>query len=203
MILVYLIYVDESGDTGARPGSSKLFVLSALVVHELRWHEIMRQVIDLRANLRHQYGLKLREEIHAAAFVHAPGELARIPKSMRLRILRDVIEFEASLQDISIINILVDKSSKDEGYDVFENAWRALIQRFENTVSYRNFPGPRIPRISVSWLSTGRTSRSSEVYLGECACTIRYRAVAAMAIGRCLSELWSRTPCTGTRCTRI
>ena len=38
--------------------------------------------------------------------------------------------------------IIVDKSNKSVGYDVFSNAWGALLQRFENTISHRNFPGP-------------------------------------------------------------
>ena len=37
---------------------------------------------------------------------------------------------------------MVDKKGKPATYDVFENAWKALIQRFENTLSYKNFPGP-------------------------------------------------------------
>src|SRR3712207_7335615 len=32
--------------------------------------------------------------------------------------------------------------SKAASYDAFEEAWQALIQRFENTMSHRNFPGP-------------------------------------------------------------
>src|SRR5262249_17946759 len=39
-------------------------------------------------------------------------------------------------------NVVVDKSPKDPTRDVFTIAWRALIQRFENTMSHRNFRGP-------------------------------------------------------------
>jgi hypothetical protein len=40
-----------------------------------------------------------------------------------------------------ITNIVVDKSTKGEGYDVFQNAWGTLFQRFENTLLHGNFPG--------------------------------------------------------------
>jgi hypothetical protein len=51
----------------------------------------------------------------------------------------------AGLTDLNVINIIVDKNGKSFGYDVFEWAWKALIQRFENTISHRNFPGPHNP----------------------------------------------------------
>jgi len=143
---MYLIYVDESGDTGLLPNSpTPFFILSGLVVHELRWHQVLEATIDLRRQLRAKYGLKLREEIHAQHFMRKPGSLERIGKSMRLRLMRDVIDFEATLTDISVVNVLVDKRGKPAGYEVFEKAWQALIQRFHNTISHHNFPGPQNP----------------------------------------------------------
>jgi len=140
---VYLLYVDESGDCGMTGSPGRYFVLSGVVVHELRWHATLDAIIDMRKNLRLVYGLKLREEIHAGEMIRKPGELARIPKSMRLRLLRDVLDFEATLPDVSVINVVVDKQGKPADYDVFEQAWKVLIQRFENTISHRNFPGPQ------------------------------------------------------------
>jgi len=49
----------------------------------------------------------------------------------------------AGWQDLSVISVVVDKNGKAPGYDVFGNAWIALIQRFENTIQHHNFPGPR------------------------------------------------------------
>src|SRR5699024_9547007 len=121
------------------------FCLSGLVVHELRWHDTLEALIDFRRYLRNTYGLKLREEVHAAEFIHKPHDLARIPKSLRLRILRDVIDFQSTLPDINIINVVIDKSKHAVGTDIFDMAWSTLIQRFHNTLSYKNFPGPQNP----------------------------------------------------------
>jgi hypothetical protein len=115
-------------------------------VHELRWHSTLDQIIQLRRDLRSRYGVKLREELHASDLIHHPGALARVPKSLRLRLLRDVLEFEATLPDVSLVNVVVNKAGKTPPYDVFEHAWRALLQRIENTISYRNFPGPQNPQ---------------------------------------------------------
>jgi hypothetical protein len=142
---MYLLYADESGDTGLVNSPSKYFCLSGLVLHELRWHDTLDQIIQFRRLLRSKYGLKLREEIHAAHLIHRPNSLSRIPKSLRLQLLRDIIDFQATIPDISILNILVKKDGKPIGTDIFEMAWTTLAQRFHNTISYKNFPGPQNP----------------------------------------------------------
>ena len=63
-----------------------------------------------------------------------------------MRILRETIDFQATLPDVNIINVVVDKSGKPIGFDVFDTAWSTLIQRFHNTISHRNFPGPQNPQ---------------------------------------------------------
>lgn len=143
---MYFLYVDESGDIGLTDSPTRHFVLSGLVIHELRWHDTLEEIITFRRSLRLRYDLRLREEIHAAHFIHRPGPLARIRKDLRLRLMRDVIDFLAGIPDISIINIVVDKEYKPPGYDVFQNSWIALIQRFENTIARGNFAGPKNPQ---------------------------------------------------------
>ena len=143
---MYLFYVDERGDIGLRNSPSRYFVLSGLVLHELVWLRMLESVIEFRRELRARYGLKLREEIHAGHFLHKPGDLARIAKSLRLRLLRDVIDFQATLNDINIVNVVVDKRGKAPDYDVFEMAWKCLVQRFHDTISRQNFPGPKNPQ---------------------------------------------------------
>lgn len=143
---MYFLYVDESGDVGLECSPTRYFILSGFVVHELCWHQTLEEIIAFRKALRIRYGLKLREELHAAHFLHSPGVLSRIRKDLRLRIIRDVVDFESGMPDVNVINILVDKSTKSIGYDVFDNAWMAMIQRFENTISNHNFPGPQNPQ---------------------------------------------------------
>lgn len=143
---MYFLYVDESGDIGLDNSPTRYFALSGLVVHELKWHETLETIISFRRILKARYGLKLREEIHAAHFIHRPGDLARIHKSLRLQILRDVIDFEAQLPNLSILNVIVDKQNKTSTDDIFDIAWMTLIQRFHNTIANKNFPGPQNPQ---------------------------------------------------------
>jgi len=141
------MYVDESGDSGApgTAGTTPVFVLTGLVVHELRWHDCLTQLVDFRRWCRAQHGLKLREEIHASRMINKPGGLVRIPRHQRLAILHAYAHRVAGMGELNIINVVVRKEGKGTGYDVFENAWRALIQRFENTLNHRNFRGPANP----------------------------------------------------------
>lgn len=142
---MYLMYVDESGDIGLTGSPTRFFVLTGLVLHELRWRQTLDELIAFRRVQKTDFGLKMREEIHASPMLSKPGELVRIPKHQRLEILRRYADKLASMPDLSLICVVVDKANKPATYDVFDAAWKALIQRFENTLAHRNFPGPRNP----------------------------------------------------------
>jgi hypothetical protein len=136
------MYVDESGDCGIVNSPSRYFVLTGLVIHELRWRTYLTQLVDFRRRMRAQHGLKLREEIHVSQMIgRAPGDLQRIRKHERLAIYRKLLDELAGYQDLNVINIVIDKQGKSLDYDAFANAWMALIQRFENTIQCHNFPG--------------------------------------------------------------
>jgi len=139
---MYLMYIDESGDDGIQDSPTDFYILSGIVMHELRWRDCVSRIYDFRKRMKAKFGLRIREEIHAAHFVSRPGELQRIRKNDRLTILRHFVDEIANLPDIRVMNVVVDKRAKDPNTDVFSLAWRALIQRFENTICYRNFPGP-------------------------------------------------------------
>ena len=62
---MFLMYVDESGDSGLVNSPTRYFVLTGLVVHELRWHDALNSLVNFRQRMRGKFGLKLREEIHA------------------------------------------------------------------------------------------------------------------------------------------
>ena len=137
---MYLLYADESGDTGLQASPTKYFLLSSLVVHETRWRDFLNDIVAFRRHLRATKGLKLREEIHAAPFITNPGALVRIRRNDRLDILKQCLDFLSNRSDIRICTVAVNKTTKQTGYDVFEHAWQAFIQRFDNTMQHRNYP---------------------------------------------------------------
>ena len=95
--------------------------------------------------MRDKFGLKMDEEIHAAAMINHPGGLVRIRRNDRLTIIRAFADEIAALPDVNSINVVVVKRAGDTSESVFDRGWTALIQRFENTLSHRNFPGPANP----------------------------------------------------------
>lgn len=143
---MYLMYVDESGDSGMINSPTRYyFVLTGLVIHELRWQTNLEQIVSFRGRMRDEFGLRVREEIHAAAMINKPGGLGRIKRNDRLTIIRGFANELAKMNDLNIINVVVDKQGKAVDYDPFTMAWKVLTQRFENTLSYQNFPGPTNP----------------------------------------------------------
>lgn len=140
---MYLMYVDESGDPGIKPSSpTKYFILSGIVVHELHWRQFINEHLKFRQYLRERerYKLKLREEIHCSELLSKPGKLARISRNDRLAIIRQSIDWLSQQLYINIISVCVKKSGRPND-DVFEYAWQTLLQRFENTIQHKNFPG--------------------------------------------------------------
>jgi hypothetical protein len=82
----------------------------------------------------------MKEEIHASVFLSGRVLLKNdIKRNDRLDILKKCIDWLGSRNDISIISIRVDKANHA---DPFERAWQLLVQRFENTLLHKNFPGP-------------------------------------------------------------
>ncbi len=143
---MYLMYVDESGDPGIIGSRTDRYILTGLVIHELRWRDALDELIEFRRSIRQDYKWKVRDELHAQAMVN--GRLsanAGVERNERFMILRRSLDWLASRSDIGIITIIVEKIGFENAGQVFEIGWKYLIQRFENTLSHRNLPGPQNP----------------------------------------------------------
>jgi hypothetical protein len=137
---MYLMYVDESGDPGRTGSPTKNFVLSAIILHESYWLNILDDLIIFKRGLKTRYGLRMREEIHASVFVSGKAKIKKpISRNDRLDLLKKCLDWLNSRSDISVISVKVDKANNT---DPFERAWQLLVQRFENTLLNKNFPGP-------------------------------------------------------------
>lgn len=139
---MYLMYVDECGDSGMGVGSSDYFILSGMVVHESMWTRLLTNISEELYGLKIKHGMENRAELHAKGMLgRSEKAYSSMSKVSRLMMLRDVLKFEGTLKDqIRIINVVVDKRGKEFGYDAFGHAWDAIINRFENTIEHANFP---------------------------------------------------------------
>lgn len=140
---MYLMYVDESGDVGLNNSPTNYFILSAIVIHELRWKATLESLHNFRKHLRDSKGLKLREEIHCNELINKPGDLIRIKRNDRLDIIKQCIDWIGNQPDLNLFSVAINKKGRRD--DIFELAWKTLIMRFENTISNKNFRGPSNP----------------------------------------------------------
>lgn len=141
---MYLMYVDESGDTGKNNSETQYFVLSGIVLHEDSWLNMLSDLVDFRRYLRTRYGLGMKEEIHAAEWLNRNPKLrANIPKYDRLDILKKCLKWLNQRDDISIYSVRCDKYASSNK-DIFEYTWSVFIQEFEDAIVSGNFPGNHI-----------------------------------------------------------
>jgi hypothetical protein len=139
---MYLMYVDESGDTGLANSPTRYFALSGIVVHESSWRAFLEMLIAFRKTLKSVHGLPVLAEIHSSVFIKAhKSRIFNLERHVRLAILRNTLDELAKFSGIRITNVIVDKQGKPANYDVFNSAWGTLFQRFENTLVNGNFPG--------------------------------------------------------------
>ena len=66
---MHFLYVDESGDTGAKPGSSSHFILCGLLIHHASWHHARQATKAMRQRLEDQFGFPQQAELHASEFL--------------------------------------------------------------------------------------------------------------------------------------
>jgi len=103
---MYLMYIDESGDTGKVNSPTRYFVLSAIVLHEDKWLDVLDDLILFRRQLKNRYGLRMKEEIHAAEWLNKNPQLrANILKHDRLDILKKSLKWLNQRNDISIFSV--------------------------------------------------------------------------------------------------
>src|SRR5215207_4620630 len=107
---MYLMYVDESGDTGLVNSPTRYFCLSGIVVHESSWRDFLNALIAFRRTLRSVYDLPIRDEIHASEFINR--KKINRPRFERLALLRNTLDEIAKLDYLSITNVVVDKATK-------------------------------------------------------------------------------------------
>lgn len=136
---MYLMYVDESGDPGNNVIQTRYFCLAGLIVHESRWRQLHEALFEFRRFLKDNYGFPVRAEIHSAELLRHSA--FNIEKHRRLAILRNFLDELRKQEYVRITSVVVDKQGKPSNFDVFEIAWQALFQRFENTLLHGNFPG--------------------------------------------------------------
>lgn len=140
-----IVYYDEAGDDGFPRYSSPLFVLSAIYMPYLKWKDNLSRLVELRAELRRQYGLPMKFEMHTRQFIlnKNPYRKLGISDADRVAIIGDYCDAVATM-DWRIVNVCIDKTViKNKKYPVLEWALKLSVQRIENDIKSTKDPNGR------------------------------------------------------------
>lgn len=133
---VHLLYVDESGKSGAQDFKQPWYVLGGLVVHESAWQameaDLNREVDRLVPPPREDTW-----ELHMAHLHHRKGAFSRTPATVRFALVDavfDVLDHHGA----TLIVVGIDKKAHDRKYrypqPVEEVAYRLMLERFNTHV---------------------------------------------------------------------
>lgn len=137
---MYLIYADESGDSGLKAGGTDWFVISGIIIHERHWNDVFQGIVNLRRYWNSWYNIPQRVVLHATEIVNGHGDYHHSQYGLktedRFEIYHNALSFLANLAGkIHILNVFIRKRNIFKpDLDVFEWGWKFFIQRFHNTL---------------------------------------------------------------------
>lgn len=133
-----IAYFDETGDDGLIKRSSDDFVLTSIYTKTQNWQRNYNIMKTCRTLLKEKYGLHSTVEMHTKNFLtdKSPYRDYKWTDDQRRNILVDFTKCIAEQMDISIVNVIIDKTKiSTTNYNVLEKALTYNIQRIENDSS--------------------------------------------------------------------
>ena len=155
-----LVYYDESGDDGYPKYSSPLFILTAIYMHYLSWKENYESVIEFRRQLKKDFGLPVKLEMHTKYFLldKDPYREFKFSNDDRKQIITLFTKLIPTL-NLKVINTVIVKGRiKSAGYNVLDTALKYSVQRIENDIDPQSNPNERFIIIT----DPGRISKMRE-----------------------------------------
>ncbi|HEX8763373.1 MAG TPA: DUF3800 domain-containing protein [Candidatus Saccharimonadales bacterium] len=145
-----LIYIDESGtfndqlseaEAKTNKRKSLYFVLSAIIVDTNDWEKVFGRFKTLRHDLRHNYGIKQSEQIHAYELIGGKAvwkhqRYMHMTSDKRQRLLKYMLTNYSFWPEISIITVAVRKLTQYQTITpetARERAYENLFNRIDKT----------------------------------------------------------------------
>lgn len=134
---MYLTYIDESGDTGTTPGSSRHLLLGAAVLFEGQWTYVRRDIDALLT--RHFPAAPRPRELHCRDVRGGRNEFARIPRPQRAAILAEFCQIAMNMLPVELrmFSVIYDKTEwrarnpGKTGDDLYLEAFEELVSRVD------------------------------------------------------------------------
>jgi len=113
---MYLMYVDESGDTGyplsgnwTGWGGTHYFARVGVIIHGWKWHTWNERLLQFKRNR----GLTWDAEIKASHIRRGKGVFTGWRKPRRDLFLNDLLDFIGTDPDITLLGVVIDKTGVD------------------------------------------------------------------------------------------
>lgn len=155
---MYLMYVDESGDTGfpaegqtfpENGGPTRLFVRAGVVVHGWEWWAVNETI----AKFKQSRGLPWNAELRAHDLRAGKGAFKDWKRADRRVALNDLLDTIGKELDISILAVVIDKTRVDPLQR--ERYSNPLVRSFEFLLErYSGFLGEQKDRCGVTILDS-------------------------------------------------
>lgn len=135
----YLAYVDEAGDDGFPKYSSPLFVLASCYLATIEWRRTFERLIEFRRELKRQFALPVKIELHARQFLlnKNPYRDLGLSDAQRIEVISQFCDFLATLPLRAITVGIVKPRIRRIDYDVLDWAVKLAVQRVENDLRRR------------------------------------------------------------------
>ena len=134
---MYLTYIDESGDTGVKPGSSRHLLLGAAVLFEGQWTYVKRDIDALIA--KYFPTAPSPREIHCTDLRGGRDEFAKLPRPQRDAMLDEFCQLTANMLPVELrmFSVIYDKAEwrarnpGKTGDDLYLEAFEVLVSRVD------------------------------------------------------------------------
>jgi hypothetical protein len=139
---MFFAYIDESGDPGTKPGSTRTFTLACVLVGADTWPDRFDRLIAFRRHLRDLYGLPVRAEIKANYLLRNAEafRLLALTEKARFALYRQCMRLHTKLE-FETFAVVVNKQKarrKYPGRPPDDLAWERVLQRLERFAHYRD-----------------------------------------------------------------
>jgi hypothetical protein len=139
--VMFLGYLDDSGDPGVHAGSpTPTYTTACVLIRDAHWVGLFEDLIRFRRYLSQNFGLRMRQEVRATELVRGSGPWATLPygDQVRKRVFRSFMRLQGKAGTVQTFAVVIDKSGCSSPDDVRITAWRHTLERIEAFARHNN-----------------------------------------------------------------
>jgi hypothetical protein len=161
---MHILYVDESGDGGTAPGSSRHLVLCGAAMHEGQWRKLTRELDNIQRSNFPTAGAFL--EFHASEMRTGSRTFRGLPRPARASAIQEVYQVINRSTGLTLFAAVVEKpafAAKYQGrVEFYRGAFEGLSTMFDFFLQRKQKASERVGR-GILVFDEARPSLSREI----------------------------------------